>query len=62
MEQIERNVKAGTISVDVETNGLDEAVEKVGELSELVSEVAPQIVIRNSRDCTFNISIWRGQE
>lgn len=62
MEQIERNVKAGTVSVDVETNGLDEAVEKVGELSELVSEMAPQIAIRNSRDCTFNINIWKGQE
>lgn len=52
----------GKVTVDVETNGLDEAVEKVDELSELVSEMAPQIVIRNSRDCTFNISIWREQE
>lgn len=54
--------KVGTVTVDVETNGLDEAVEKAGELSELMSEMAPQIIIRNSRDCTFNINIWREQE
>lgn len=62
MEQIERDVKAGTISIDVETNGLDEAVEKAGELSELVSEMAPQVIIRNSRNCIFNITIGGGSE
>lgn len=51
MEQV------GKVTVDVETNGLDEAVEKAGELSELVSEMAPQVIIRNSRNCTFNIMI-----
>lgn len=59
METLNTDVKAGTISVDVEANGLDELVEKTGELSEIVGEMQPQIVIRNSRGCTFNISIWR---
>ncbi len=59
METLNSDVKAGTISVDVEANGLDELVEKTGELSEIVGEMQPQIVIRNSRNCTFNISIWR---
>lgn len=44
-----------TIDVKANTDGLDEAIDKVGELSELIADMAPQVSIRNCRGCTFNI-------
>ena len=47
-----KNIEVG---IDVETSSLDEAVDKIGELSELTADMAPQVSIRNCCNCTFNI-------
>lgn len=43
------------VGIAVDTEQVDEAIEKCGELSEVMGEFSPQVVIRNCRDCTFNI-------
>ena len=45
----------GTITVDVETNGIDEAIEKASTLSDTLTALPAQVTIRNCRDCTINI-------
>lgn len=43
------------MGVAVDTESLDEAIEKTSELGELTQDLAPQVSIRNCRGCTFNI-------
>ena len=52
MAEAIKNIEVG---VDVDASGLDDAIEKAGELSELTADMAPQVSIRNCRNCTFNI-------
>lgn len=43
------------VGVAVDTEELDEALDKTSELGELMNDLAPQVSIRNCRGCTFNI-------
>lgn len=45
------------IDIDVNTEQIDEAVEKAQELGNTLDEITPKLVIRNSKNCTFNITI-----
>lgn len=47
-------VKEDKIKLDVETRGLEEAIEQVEDLREAIS-TAPRVVIKNPRDCTITI-------
>lgn len=43
------------LTIDVDMNGIDEAIEKSEHLAEALADVPPQVVIKHNRDCTFNI-------
>lgn len=43
------------LGIECDTEALDEALEKTSELGELTQDLAPQVSIRNCRNCTFNI-------
>lgn len=43
------------IGIECDTTALDEALDKTAELGELTQDLAPQVSIRNCRNCTFNI-------
>ena len=43
------------IGIAVDTEELDDALEKSEELAELANNMSPQVTIRNCRGCTFNI-------
>ena len=47
-------VKEDKIKLDVETRGLEEAIEQVEDLREAIS-TAPRVVIKNPRDCTITV-------
>ena len=47
-------VKVDNIKLDVETRGLEEAIEQVEDLREAIS-TAPRVVIKNPRDCTITV-------
>lgn len=44
-----------SIGINVDTGDLDEAIEKTGELSEIINDTPPMVTIKNCRSCTFNI-------
>lgn len=44
-----------TIQLNVETNGLEELTNQVEELSDAFQMFSPQVTIKNSTYCTFNI-------
>ena len=64
-------VKEDKLKLDVETRGLEEAIEQVEDLREAIS-TAPRVVIKNPRDCTITVDsseyinnrseYWNGQE
>lgn len=60
--------KVGELEIEVncETSGLDDAIDKVGELQELTQDFAPLVSIRNCRGCTFYIypssNTWRAYD
>lgn len=43
------------IEIDVKTNGIEEATEKVEALADAYDSFPPQVQIKNCRDCTFHI-------
>lgn len=47
--------KRNKVAIDVEVNGADEAVEKIDALADAMQNFQPQVVIRNCRDCEFEI-------
>ena len=49
------SVIADEIKVEVDTEGVDEAVEKVQSLSDAISAFPANVMIRGARNCTFNI-------
>lgn len=49
---MEKNLSVG---IDVDTSQVEKAIDEIGELSESVADVAPQVTIRNCDNCTFNI-------
>lgn len=51
------NVDVGTVSVGVEVDSeaVDEALEKVDALGDATADLAPMVSIRSCRGCTFNI-------
>ena len=44
-----------SIKVDVDTDGIEEATEKVQSLSDAIAAFPAQVIIRGARNCTFNI-------
>lgn len=55
--------KVDTISVgiDVDTDQLDEAIEKTDELGEALARIAPEVSIIRPTGCTFNIYVGGGK-
>lgn len=49
------NMKEHTITIDVETNGLDETREQIEGITDALANIPPQVVIRNCRHCEINI-------
>lgn len=49
------NWRRSKIEIDVETNGFEEATEKVEALANAYDSFPPQVQIKNCRDCTFHI-------
>lgn len=49
------SVIADEIKVEVDTEGVDEAVEKTQSLSDAISAFPANVIIRGARNCTFNI-------
>lgn len=47
------------ITVEVETEGLDEALEKTEELTEALGEIPDRISIKYPKDCTFIFNMGR---
>lgn len=47
-------VRENNIKLDVETRGMEEAIEQLEDLREAIS-TAPRVVIKNPRDCTITV-------
>ena len=43
------------IKVEINTDGIEEATDKLQSLSDAISSFPLQVIIRNARNCTFNI-------
>ena len=43
------------MTIEVKTEGLEEATEQIEDLSDALNCFPPQVQIRNCRDCVFNI-------
>lgn len=43
------------INIEVKADGIEEVTEKVQQLSDAVAAFPAQVMIKNCRDCTFNI-------
>ena len=57
-------VRENNIKLDVETRGMEEAIEQLEDLREAIS-TAPRVVIKNPRDCTITVDaseFWSRQE
>lgn len=50
------------IGVEVDTDQLDDAIEKVDELGEAMARIAPELSIVRPTGCSFNIYIGGGHE
>lgn len=56
MSMVQKVANVGVeVEVDCDTTKVDDAVDKLEQLSELTSDLAPMVSIRNCRGCTFNI-------
>lgn len=44
-----------TITVNVETEGIEEATEEVEKLADAFDTLPSQVVVKHCRDCTINI-------
>ena len=47
--------KTQTVKIGVETEGVDEATDKIEELAEAIDGFPPQVVIKGAKNCAFNI-------
>lgn len=52
MDKVAKSVAVG---IDVDTEQVDEAIEKAKELSDVLDDMSPMVSIRGCRDCVFNI-------
>ena len=48
-------MREDTIKINVEAEGIDETTEKMEALVDVMDGFPPQIMIKNCRDCAFNI-------
>ena len=48
-------MKLDEVKVEVNTDGVEEATEKIQGLSDAISAFPAQVVIRGARNCTFKI-------
>lgn len=46
---------AGTINIEVQTEGFEEAQEKIEALVDAYDGFPPQVTIKNCYDCTINV-------
>ena len=46
---------AGTINIEVQTEGFEEAQEKIEALVDAYDGFPPQVTIKNCHDCTINV-------
>lgn len=46
------------VEVKVDTDQMDDAIEKADELVEILGKTPPQISIHRPKGCTFNITIY----
>lgn len=49
------NDRRNQIEIDVKTNGIEEATEKIEALADAYDSFPAQVQIKNCRDCTFHI-------
>lgn len=49
------DMKDASIKVDVDMDGVEEATEKVQELSDAIAAFPAQVIIRGARNCKINI-------
>lgn len=47
------------VDIEVNTEQIDEAVDKAQELADTLDEITPKIVVRNSKNCTFNFYVGK---
>ena len=45
----------GTVNIKVETEGLDEATEKVESIADAINGFPPQVAFKYLRNCTINV-------
>lgn len=45
------------MEIEVNTEQIENAIEKVQELADTLDELSPKIIIGNPKDCTFNFYV-----
>ena len=58
-----RDMKAGTVSVgvNVDTDQMEDAIEKADELAEAMARIAPVVSIIRPSGCSFYINFHKGE-
>ena len=54
-DEVAREGRTIEVGVEVDTEAVDDALEKVDALGDATAGLSPLVTIRNNRNCTFNI-------